>query len=279
MNNQATIEEKKELLKYYYGELHYGQDKCSKLLGPGIGRTTIKQWLKELGLPIRTFAEGKQYSNTHRRYKNEKYFQTESHNMAWLLGFLASDGTVDSKRNRIKIGLARKDEEILEKIRQEVQIENQLSYYTTNKGYDVVELVWVCAQHKDDLENYSIVPKKSLILKPPYNLSEKYWMDYIRGYFDGDGSISRSSDGNIRFQIGGASREIIEWIVEVLSKNCSIHKANISVDNRHKHLYYYFQYCTKASKEIYKKLYVSDSLYLQRKYDKFSSIIKEKEKE
>lgn len=277
MNNQQTIEEKKKLLRYYYEELHYGQDKCSKLLGPGVGRTTIKQWLKELNLPIRTFAEGKRYSITHRCCKNEKYFQIENHNMAWLLGFLASDGTVDRKRNKIKIGLSKKDEEILEKIRQEVQIENKLTYYTTNKGYDVVELAWVCVQHKDDLAKYSIIPNKSLVLKPPYVLDRKYWIDYIRGYFDGDGCISLRADGQIVFSIGGASRETVEWIIDVLSKECQIHKASIRIDNRHKHPYYYFTYCTTAVKKIFKILYTPNSLCLRRKYDKFSSIIKEKE--
>ena len=70
MNNQ----EKKELLKYYYLEKHYGQDKCAKLLGPGIGRTTIKKWLKEMDLPIRDFEEAKKTCRAYYYYKDTTYF-------------------------------------------------------------------------------------------------------------------------------------------------------------------------------------------------------------
>ena len=95
MNNQ----DKKEKLRYYYEVKHYGQDKCAKLLGPGIGRTTIKKWLKELNLPIRDFYEARDYSLRHKKEKDEFYFSNENVNMAWILGFLASDGTISLNRN------------------------------------------------------------------------------------------------------------------------------------------------------------------------------------
>ena len=41
-----------------------------------------------------------------------------------------------------------------------------------------------------DLEKYGIVPRKSLILKFPNNISDEMLPHIIRGYFDGDGSIS-----------------------------------------------------------------------------------------
>lgn len=144
MKNQYDIEEKKKLLKYYYEEKHYGQDKCAKLLGPGIGRTTVKKWLHEMGLPVRTFEEGRQYAISHKKGKNELFFSNESANMAWILGFLASDGSIGLKNNTIKIGLSRKDKEVLEKIKQELDIENEIHEYVTNKGFDVVELSWTC---------------------------------------------------------------------------------------------------------------------------------------
>ena len=70
MNNQ----EKKELLKYYYLEKHYGQDKCAKLLGSGIGRATVKKWLKEMNLPIRNFDEAKRTCRVYSYYKDITYF-------------------------------------------------------------------------------------------------------------------------------------------------------------------------------------------------------------
>lgn len=97
-----------------------------------------------MDLPIRDFESAKNYALKHKKDKNEQYFLTESENMAWILGFLASDGTVSSSRNQIKIGLQNQDKEILEKIRKEINIENKIIEYTSNFGTSVAELSWTC---------------------------------------------------------------------------------------------------------------------------------------
>jgi len=65
-----------------------------------------------------------------------------------------------------------------------------------------------------DLVNLGIVEDKSKILEVP-KIEEKYYRDWIRGYFDGDGSISYIKK---RKQITGeffsASEKIIQFIVE-----------------------------------------------------------------
>jgi hypothetical protein len=68
--------------------------------------------------------------------------------MAWILGFLAADGTVSSSDNTIKIGLSAKDKEILERIKIEIEIENKIVERTTKQGYDTVDLHWTCKNTK-----------------------------------------------------------------------------------------------------------------------------------
>ena len=147
--------------------------------------------------------------------------------MAWCLGFLASDGTIALDRNVIKIGLSAKDKEILEKIKIELKLENNITEYTTNTGFDVVELSWTCKEHKTALAKYGIIPQKTNYLKPPFNLDEKYWLDYLRGYFDGDGSIC-SSNGNLRFAITSNTKEILEWFVNWLYEKYNLSNLLIS---------------------------------------------------
>lgn len=193
--------------------------------------------------------------------------------MAWILGFLASDGTIGLKNNRIKIGLSAIDKEILEKIKKEISIENKITEYITNKGYNVVELSWTCAQHKQDLAQYGIIPQKTYKLIPPYKLDLKYFLDFLRGYFDGDGSISKNSTG-IVFSIGSCTKEILEWFVKTLEKEYNIPRVNILEDHRNQHIYYYFSYSTNSSKRIYNLLYKNlESLKLKRKYDKYTEIV------
>lgn len=193
--------------------------------------------------------------------------------MAWLLGFLASDGTISAQRNSIKIGLSAKDKEILERIREELHLENShVTGYTTNSGFDVVELFWTCAQHKQDLARYGIIPQKTFKLKPPSELNSKFYLDYIRGYFDGDGSICKTQS-SLRFTICSATKEILEFIIDVLAEY-GVPRVSIYKDCRGKNISYYFEYSTNATKQIYNLLYNTNSnLYLQRKKDKFEELI------
>lgn len=280
MRDYFTEEQEQKIVKLYTEEKR-GQLYCAKAVG-STNVKKVKEVLYKYHIPIRNFSQAATASNKNRALKkNEEYFKTQSHNMAWLLGFLASDGTVSSSDNTIKIGLSAKDKEILEKIKQEVEIENKIVERTTKDGFDCVDLHWTCAEHKKDLNKFGITPNKTFTLKPPQGLQEKYYIDYIRGYFDGDGSVnlihSHGEPASLRWQICGASREILEWIVDVLYTRYNIPKVSIlnSAVNR-KNTCYYFQYSTAATKEIYKILYTKNSLYLKRKKDYFEKIIQMK---
>lgn len=223
-----------------------------------------------MNLPIRNFDEAKRACQAYSYYKDIAYFDKQTHNMAWCLGFLASDGTIALDRNIIKIGLSAKDKEILEKIKTELKLENNITEYTTNTGFDVVELSWTCKEHKTALAKYGIIPQKTNYLKPPFNLNEKYWLDYLRGYFDGNGSIC-SSNGNLRFAITSNTKEILEWFVNWLYEKYNIPKINIHKD----HNSYQIQYSADSTKKLYNLLYKDiNNLKLLRKYNKYTELIK-----
>lgn len=273
MKNYFTEEQEKIIIDLYVNEGR-GQLYCAKAVG-STNVNQVKKVLNKYNIHIRNFSEAATKSNINRaKYKNKEYFNHQNENMAWLLGFLASDGSVSSSDNGIKIGLAKKDREILEKIKQEVDIENDINEYTTKDGFDVVELRWTCAEHKQTLEQYGITPKKTLTLKPPIKLTSKYWIDYIRGYFDGDGSvnlINNKGDLSLRWQICGANKDFLQWIIDVLYNEYNIPKVNIQMIMK-KNPLYYFQYSTNATKQIYKILY-TNGLFLKRKKEHFDEII------
>lgn len=228
----------------------------------------------------RDFAEAASIKNRkYRKYNNNpSYFETESSNMAYIMGFLASDGTIGKKTNRIKITLADKDYEILEKIQKEIPIEAPLKRTTTNSGYDIATLDWTCSEHKDSLKLYGIIPEKTFKLKPPYLLDKKYWIDYIRGFFDGDGSINLiqnsngRGNGNLRWQVCSATKEILEFIINFFYEEFSIPKVSIMSQYR-KNILYYFQYSSSATRKIYEILYTSNSLFLKRKKIHFEEVL------
>lgn len=259
----------KQQLRKLYCEEKRGQIYCAKQLN--ISQAVLKKELKELGIKIRTYAEAATVSNINREtYKDKDYFSIQSHNMAWLLGFIASDGTIRKDSNSIKIGLARKDREILEKIRTELKIEREVKDYTTTNGFDYSQLEWSCEQHKKDLSRYFIVPEKTFTLKPPYELAKTYWIDYIRGYFDGDGSVNLIQGKNLRWQVCSATPEILKFIVDFFFEEYHVQKVNLQKSNN----LYYIQYSTNSTKLIYSFLYTPNSLFLKRKKEHFDNIVK-----
>lgn len=265
--------EQEDLILHLYVDEGRGQLYCAKACG-STNVAKVKEVLKKYNIPIRDFAHAATISNQNRAYKkNENYFDEPNPNMAWLLGFLASDGSISSSDNHIKLGLSKKDREILERIRQEVQIENEINEYTTTSGFEVVELRWSSKKHKEALAKYTITPRKTFTLMPPVNLPYKYWIDYIRGYFDGDGSIIHLNTGAWRWSVCCATPNILEWIVNYFYNEYNIPKVKIQYDKDHGNQgLYQIQYSTNSTKKIHSILYTSSTLYLQRKKDKFDEI-------
>lgn len=258
---------------YDYTVNQFGIIKTGK--NSGVGERVVRRILLENKIHIRSRSEAAIISNIQRRQfnLNDNYFSTENENMAYLLGFLASDGTVDKKNNRIKIGLSSIDKVFLKQIKEELKYEGDILDYTTDNGFNVSELTFTSQKIKNDLAKYNIVPNKTLIFTFPKNLNKKYWIDFIRGYFDGDGSVSTAGNSAIRWQICSATKDVLETIVNFLYEEYGIEKVNILEQPRINHPLYYFQYSTNATKKIFKILYKDDCLKLLRKYLKFKELI------
>lgn len=280
-NRGYTLEEIENIVIDNYANKLWGQEKSGKQFG--LNASTVKNILQKYNIPIRNLNESiclanELYDRTATQYKkNEEYFDTESHNMAWLLGFLASDGNVRQNKNCIRIELSHVDREILEKIKEEVHIDNPIFEREDKKGFQYVGLNWSSKKHKEKLAEYSIVPAKTYILKPPYKLAKEFRLDYIRGYFDGDGTINKNICQHgvaLRWGICGASPEVLEWIVDVLEEY-GIPRVNLHKDSSCKNDFYSIVYSTRATREIYKILYTPNSLYLKRKKEKFEKLLKE----
>ena len=238
------------------------------------GQDALRGLLQELGI-YKTKAERiRELPQNQRKYiVNDDFFSIESSNLAYLLGFLASDGTVSKERNEIALGLSSIDREILEKFH-DVIGGRPIDDYITSDGFQVSKWSFTSQEAKQRLEKYSIVPNKTKILKPPYQLDKKYWIDYIRGYFDGDGSVNYlASNKALRWQICSATKEVLEWIVDFLYNEYHIPKVNIYSQPRKNISLYYFQYSTNATRMIYNILYTPNTWYLKRKKDKFEEIL------
>lgn len=234
----------------------------------GYSTNTIKRYLLQDGVAIRTRKEQNKIVSQQRVVNiNENYFDNIGVNQAWLMGFIASDGTIRKDSNEIKIGLSSVDREILEKIKEEIQSPRKITDYTTQNGYAVSEFRWSCAKHKDFLSKYGIVNRKTYLPMYVPNFEKKELvLAFILGYFDGDGAISISKDGYLRFRIVSHRDEILNSIVQNLIKFYPTLNYSLSKDKRG---LYELSISTTFAVSIFQDMYDLNSLRLDRKYQKF----------
>jgi hypothetical protein len=267
---QEFLAKSDEVIQFYLEG--NGLNKCAKKFH--VYSRDIKKLLQENNIHIRSYQEV-----LTARERDEDFFKKQTHEMAWLVGFLASDGSISQKGNGITIQLSKKDEEILQKIRFLLGIDNSITYYTTNTGFDVASYRWSSKTHKADLAEYGVIPNKTFALKPPYKLETGYYLDYIRGYFDGDGSINLIKNGNgrgkgnLRWQVCSATPEILEFILETFEKK-GIPRVNIQKWQR-VHPLYVISYSSSSTRKIYDILYNESYMFLQRKKDHYEEILSE----
>ena len=240
----------------------------------GVGYYKVRKILAENNIHIRDKHEGIQVRNiAERKYHfNENYFKNMNSNVAYIVGFLAADGTIASNSNCVKLTLAQKDAELLEKIKKELEFDGPVKYTTTSKGFDIATLEINSAVYKEDLKKYNVVPQKTFTFSIPETIPEEYLIDFIRGYWDGDGTICTAGKSAIRSSLCSARKETLEQILTFLEKRYGIPRVSIQEQMR-SNVLYYIQYSNNSTRKLFKAFYYKDNiLYLERKYKKFCEL-------
>ena len=267
MKKRIFTQEEIDKVIYNYTVLNMGQKRAGAEFN--MSDHLVRRLLLENGIHIKSIQE----ANVAKYNLNHNYFSIQGHNQAYIIGFLGADGNISAKDNRIDLELFPADYEILEKIREELELERPIKVYECASGYTKNKLFFHSAQIKKDLMAYGLVPNKtySKDYHFPYKLKECYIIDYIRGLFDGDGSIKKTGS-SITFQIDSSKKEILDEIQCFLKQNYNI-ETNIT-STKKKNVTLYRLYCYgDSAKAIYKILYTPNSLYLKRKYEKWQELM------
>jgi hypothetical protein len=209
-----------------------------------------------------------------RKYKcNENYFEKiDTNEKAYWLGLLYADGYVRKRKQFngkhkqggiVGISLKSGDEYLLEKL----IVDLDSTYKLTKQVKDdflSYKLEINSVKLADDLVKLGCIPNKSLKLLPP-NLTDELINHFIRGYFDGDGSIGEYN-GNFKFTLLG-TMELLTWVLDFFKKNGL--KTNPKI-GRKKNIYS-VQVNSKQDVELIKNILYSssDDYFLKRKKEKF----------
>jgi hypothetical protein len=241
-----------------------------------IGKFT--NYLRRNGIKIKSFSDIKSY------VENPDFFSViDSEIKAYLLGFFAADGHIETT-GALKVGVSIKDSHIVT-LFNKVLCNSKCSLNCKNG------MVTFACKHPNirrDLHAMGFDNNKTYSWKKLPELDSKIMPHFLRGFFDGDGSISvdrriqgsKLSGYNKHFSIACYNKEILEQIVEILQiskykihyrentdfliKGHLIKKAsgfNLSVND------------TEELNKIYNYLYSDATFFFKRKKDKFSLTI------
>lgn len=132
-----------------------------------------------------------------RKYNlDEHYFDViDTQDKAYILGLLYADGSNNISKSTISISLQEEDKELLEEIKSTINSEKPLEYIDySNKndfGYhykNQYRLLLFSSHMCKVLQKIGMIPNKNLKLVFP-NIDKSLYKHFIRGYFDGDGSV------------------------------------------------------------------------------------------
>lgn len=118
---------------------------------------------------------------------NDKEFDSINEFSAYLIGFVAADGNLGQKKLAITITQSHDDGySLLQQIASHIDYSGSFYYVKATDAHTI----YINSPKVIKLaEHFNITPKKSLTYSYPSNLPEELFPYFIRGYFDGDGSL------------------------------------------------------------------------------------------
>ncbi len=125
-------------------------------------------------------------------YNRDLFSTIETEELAYFLGWIASDGTI--QKNRVQLEIHKKDKHILKDLLLLLNLNIPIFESKKNTVGFTINSVKIV---KNICNWLNIVPgKKSFTVNFPYLLSENLKRHFIRGFFDGDGHVTIISKNN-----------------------------------------------------------------------------------
>lgn len=220
-------------------------------------RTTIQKYLKLNNIELRKRSSKSNY--------NINFFSSFSKESCYWAGFIMADGCI--RKNTLHIKLAIKDKEHLQKFLNSIN-SNHPIYIKKDYVYISISGKWFLQDLKD---NFNILPRKTYIAEFPLQLPTEFYSDFIRGYFDGDGCITKTSCPTINFVgtiniLNNLNLFFNNLDIKLKSGNKSAPIQKTKTNNIGS-----IHYSGKNAQKILNKLYLNtdNKLRLDRKYERY----------
>ena len=185
----------------------------------------------------------------------------------YCLGYLVADGWV--QKNRLGICLHQDDLSIIELIKHTFNLDNKITMITRKDGRQHAQMLFRIAYFEEDYLHLGLSPRKT---------GKEVWLSYmenphfVRGFFDGDGSIYIQRSNKRRMSFVTANRSFLEGLNTYVCKELGIPNRTI-YDNTGSSGNYMIRFNSRYADQLGDWLYKdSKRLRLERKYKKYLEI-------
>lgn len=242
----------------------------------GVTRQSVAKFLEEKNIKTTK-------GNHHRLYTHQfDYFEIiDTEEKAYWLGFMFADGFImdyTSRYGEDKFGMTLHADDIasLEAFKKSIKATNPITDVSSKKS-PLRRLLMSSQKTVDDLISHGCVKQKSLIIQPPIGVPEELIHHFIRGFFDGDGSIYWNKSA---FQTHEnwktpsysicitSTKEMIEWLIDTIGEG------HISKEIRREKTWYLRLSGNKKVKQFCDYMYKDATIYMQRKYELYKELCK-----
>jgi hypothetical protein len=222
---------------------------------------------------------------------NSFYFENiDTEYKAYILGFFIADGYIEKTSNRICFNNSIDDISIIEKIMKEISPDSKL-YYSNKQNGAIFRKKQVILRFTNKTIAKTLIEKYNISNGKTFN--ENYIFDFdkipenlqhhfIRGYFDGDGSVSfipKSKDKQLFFNFSFVfnSETFANQIAHIFFNLFNIIPVKYNhIGKTSNYVSLRFNYNRKRQikiKEVYNWLYKDATLFLERKKIKFEQYL------
>lgn len=185
---------------------------------------------------------------------------------AYWLGFVLADGCV-SDDNRITVCIHSKDINHLRKFLTNIDSDHLIYIHKNRKE---VTVQFASPTMAADLKNHGIVPRKSLIVKPCYNIPLHLVSHFWRGIIDGDGCLNVAKSSGRAFITLCGTYDICNgfkiWCSQFVEFKATVRPTKNPQT-------FTFTINGKNAAHVIKELYNDSPIYLDRKFESAKKVI------
>ena len=192
---------------------------------------------------------------------------------AYLIGLIVTDGYLSKDGRHIEF--TSKDLELIQKFKNILNLKNKISIKSDGKTKNTYyRIQFGNVKFYKYLNSIGIKNNKTKTINKIL-IPSKYFYDFLRGHFDGDGSFYSYFDkrwkNSFMFYLSfhSASKEHLEWIRKEIYERINS-KGSFTKGNRE----YCLRFAKKDTLKLFSKMYYNkENIFLTRKYIKIKNAI------